>query len=76
MRARGMRGAGAEALRQMQGLPESGRGIHPDIIDVRRMTDDKWSPKREIMVDQVRTMAADASILPNEAERSADTRRS
>ena len=44
-------------------------GIHPDIIDVRRMTDDKGRPKREIMVDQVRAMAADASILPNEAER-------
>ena len=33
------------------------------------MTDDKGRPKREIMVDQVRAMAADASILPNEAER-------
>ena len=44
-------------------------GIHPDIINVRRMTDDKGRPKREIMVDQVRDMAADASILPNEAER-------
>ena len=44
-------------------------GIHPDIINVRRMTGDKGRPKREIMVDQVRDMAADASILPNEAER-------
>ena len=38
-------------------------GIHPDIIDVRRMTDDKGRPKREIMVDQVRAMAADADAL-------------
>lgn len=33
------------------------------------MTDDKGRPKREIMVDQVQRKAADASILPNEAER-------
>ena len=44
-------------------------GIHPDIIRVRRETDDKGRPKKELRVDQVRAMAADAVVLPNEAER-------
>ncbi len=42
-------------------------GIHPDIITVRRLTDDKGKLKREIAVDQIRQMAADAVVLPNEA---------
>ena len=44
-------------------------GIHPDIITVRRQTDDKGRLRREITVDQIRWMAADAVVLPNEAER-------
>ncbi len=44
-------------------------GIHPDIIRVRRETDDKGRQKKELRVDQVRAMAADAVVLPNEAER-------
>lgn len=43
--------------------------IHPDIITVRRQTDDKGRLRREITVDQIRRMAADAVVLPNEAER-------
>lgn len=43
-------------------------GIHPDIITVRRQTDDKGRLRREITVDQIRWMAADAVVLPNEAE--------
>ena len=35
-------------------------GIHPDIIRVKRPEDDKGRPKREIPVDTVRSMAADA----------------
>lgn len=42
--------------------------IHPDVITVRRQTDDKGRQKREITVDQIRWMAADACVLPNEAE--------
>lgn len=42
-------------------------GIHPDIIFIRRLTDDKGSLKKEIMVDQIRAVTADAAILPNEA---------
>lgn len=44
-------------------------GVHPDIITVERRKDDKGVEKREINVDQVREMAADAYVLPNEAER-------
>ena len=44
-------------------------GIHPDIIRVQRPLDDKGRPKKEIPVDTVRRMAADAPVLPNESER-------
>lgn len=44
-------------------------GIHPDLIRVKRPEDDKGRPKKEIPVDLVRSMAADAPVLPNESER-------
>ena len=44
-------------------------GIHPDILHIRRLSDDKGRPKKEISVDQIRQMAADAVVLPNESER-------
>ena len=44
-------------------------GIHPDVIRIRRLQDDKGRPRKEITVDQVRRMAMDAVVLPNEAER-------
>lgn len=44
-------------------------GIHPDIITVSRPLDDKGRPKREIGVDQIRAVNADACVLPNEAAR-------
>jgi DNA polymerase-3 subunit delta' len=44
-------------------------GIHPDVISVERGTDDKGKKRREIYVDQIRDMIADAYILPNEAAR-------
>lgn len=43
-------------------------GVHPDIIHVRRETDDKGKQKREIRVDQVREMTGQAQIMPNEAD--------
>lgn len=43
--------------------------IHPDITRVSRLTDDKGRKKREIGVDQIRAVIADAYVLPNEAER-------
>lgn len=44
-------------------------GIHPDVITVDRLSDDKGRPKRDITVDQVRGIISDAVVLPNEAER-------
>jgi len=43
--------------------------IHPDIIPVRREEDSKGRLRREITVDQIRAVAADAVVLPNESER-------
>ena len=45
------------------------KGIHPDILTIGRLPDDKGKLRREIYVEQIRDIVADASILPNEAER-------
>jgi len=42
-------------------------GAHPDIIFVNRLTDDKGNLKKEIQVDQIRDITADAPVMPNEA---------
>jgi DNA polymerase III delta prime subunit len=44
-------------------------GIHPDIIHIARIVDDKGKQKKQIGVDQIRAMSADACMLPNEAAR-------
>lgn len=44
------------------------KGIHPDILTVARQTDEKGKLRREIYVDQIRDIVADAAVLPNEAE--------
>lgn len=44
-------------------------GNHPDLIWLRRQSDDKGKTRREITVDQVRAVTADAAVAPNEAER-------
>ena len=44
-------------------------GVHPDLIRVSRAADDKGKKKREISIDQIRAVVADAVVLPNEAER-------
>lgn len=41
--------------------------VHPDLTVVERMTDDKGRRKKEILIDQIRAMNADAYVLPNEA---------
>ena len=43
--------------------------IHPDVITLSRLTDDKGKQKQNITVDQIRALSADALILPNEAGR-------
>ncbi len=42
-------------------------GIHPDVISVAPDVDDKGRKRREILVDQVRFISADAQVMPNEA---------
>lgn len=44
-------------------------GIHPDIIGVERLTDDKGKQKKEIIVEQIRDIIQDSCVLPNEAGR-------
>lgn len=41
--------------------------VHPDLVVIERITDDKGKQKKEILVDQVRAMGADAYVIPNEA---------
>ena len=48
---------------------KASENIHPDILTVGRAADDKGNIKREISVDQIRQLSADACILPNEASR-------
>ena len=43
-------------------------GVHPDLITVTRALDDNGNPKRDMTVDQIREMSADAIVLPNEAK--------
>ena len=43
-------------------------GIHPDVALVERTAEgSSGKPRREIVVSQIRTLALDASVLPNEA---------
>lgn len=44
-------------------------GTHPDIIFIDRPTDGKGRQRRGVYVDQIRHMAADAWVLPQEADR-------
>ncbi len=52
-----------------RGCRKAASGSHPDIIPVVRQTDRNGNLRRELTVDQVRELAADAQVLPNEAER-------
>ena len=62
-------GAGSVPCGQCRACRKAAGNIHPDIIPVRRLTDDKGREKREIGVDQIRQVIGDAYVLPNEAER-------
>ena len=42
--------------------------VHPDLVTISRPLDDNGNKKREISVDQIRDMSADAYVLPNEAK--------
>ncbi len=42
-------------------------GIHPDVTAITRGLSAKGAPRTEIVVDQIRELVRDASVLPNEA---------
>lgn len=44
-------------------------GIHPDVVPLERLTAAKDAGKRDIVVDTVRTLRADAFVRPNQARR-------
>lgn len=60
---------GGKACGCCENCRKAQKGIHPDILTVGRLPDDKGKLRREIYVDQIRDIVADASILPNEAEK-------
>ena len=44
-------------------------GTHPDLVIIERKADDKGKRKRELTIEQIRQMAADAYARPQVAER-------
>ncbi|MEG0035520.1 MAG: hypothetical protein RR743_02560 [Oscillospiraceae bacterium] len=44
-------------------------GIHPDLITVERLIDDKGKQKRELVVEQIRALTADAWVRPGQADK-------
>ncbi len=44
-------------------------GVHPDVIYVERQPGENGQLHREILVEQIRRVAADAAVAPNEADR-------
>lgn len=62
-------GTGRRPCGQCRDCRKATEGIHPDIITVSRLTDDRGKQKQQITVDQIRDMSMDAALLPNEAQR-------
>ena len=62
-------GVGARPCGKCSDCRKAAEHVDPDIITVSRLLDDKGRPKREIGVDQIRDVIADAQVLPNEAAR-------
>lgn len=61
-------GGGKKACGKCRACRKISGDIHPDVQFIRTLADDKGKEKKEIVVDQIRAMAADACLLPHEAE--------
>ncbi len=62
-------GAGKRPCGVCRDCRKAQAGVHPDVITVSRLTDEKGKQKPNISVDQIRALASDAIVLPNEAQR-------
>lgn len=62
-------GSGTEPCGVCRSCRKVEAGVHPDLICLARLTDEKGRQKKEIAVDQIRELNRDAWILPNEAAR-------
>jgi DNA polymerase-3 subunit delta' len=60
---------GAEACGVCAQCRRALAGVHPDIIFIDRLTDDKGKRRREIYVDQIRGMSADVWVRPQQSDR-------
>lgn len=62
-------GGGQKPCAQCRACRKVAENIHPDVITLGRQEDDRGRPRREIGVDQIRRLSADACVMPNEAKR-------
>lgn len=61
-------GSGEKPCGSCRNCKKVSADVHPDLTVIKRLVDDKGGRKREILVDQIRNISADAYILPNEAQ--------
>ena len=62
-------GDGARPCRECAHCRKVFGGVHPDLIVISRLNGESGKLRRDIIVAQIREITADASLLPNEAER-------